>query len=718
MRSRTARIAALAVLALLGVAWLIPAVLHGRGADLREAPVLLVGPDVVAQPLAVAAGSLPGRPLDVGVAATEADARAAVSGGDVVGALVLDLRATQDDVLVRDGLHPQVRARAVAGARAVEARYGRSIEVSEVPGRAVPDGAALTAAAAAVAAAYLLVAVMSMLWGPVPRTLLRGLVRIAAVGVLAGLVAAVALVAPDLRPPTDADRAPVAAAALLALLAFGAGLATLAWEALLRLHGLALAGLLLMVLPAPLLIAGHEALLGPVAAAVVRQTGIGAATAALAGLSSAEDHALLVPLVILVGNVVLALAVLVLCRAAAIRDAAAGREPEVARGTAPAQWRFRVLVGLVAVLAVATPVLMLTPTADPTPMGMASLAASTTCAETGRLETTEDLNRLTSLRDSPEFQGGDVGAEIMLQDGRTVWMFGDTLRQAGAGTMLVRNSMLVVGEDCLQVVLPEGGGAVIPDRGEVGYWPMSLTATSYPGYDLVTVFAQRVRTTGTGPFGFANVGPAVATYLVPVGGTPQLLEVRDLGVDDPDTTRPMWGAASVVDGGWLYAYGTARPPDPELGTGFSLHVARVRPEDVGDLQRWRYWDGAGWTRAADDAATLIGSEDGVSQTLSVFERDGTWYAFSKRDEVFGSDLVFWTSPSPTGPFTAQPAVAELPSDAATGQLRYMPLAHPELLPEPGSVLVSYSRNSTDLGEVMRDPLLYRPRFLRVPLPQP
>lgn len=47
----------------------------------------------------------------------------------------------------------------------------------------------------------------------------------------------------------------------------------------------------------------------------------------------------------------------------------------------------------------------------------------------------------------------------------------------------------------------------------------------------------------------------------------------------------------------------------------------------------------------------------------------------------------------------------------------MPLAHPFLLRRPGSIVVSYSRNSSDLGAVLDDPFLYRPKFIRVPVPQ-
>ena len=78
--------------------------------------------------------------------------------------------------------------------------------------------------------------------------------------------------------------------------------------------------------------------------------------------------------------------------------------------------------------------------------------------------------------------------------------------------------------------------------------------------------------------------------------------------------------------------------------------------------------------------------------------------------------MIWKAPAPTGPFVPSAPLARIPSDSANGLLRYMPLAHPDLLPEPGSVVVSYSRNVADLDRLQRDPYLYRPRFLRVPLP--
>ena len=383
-------------------------------------------------------------------------------------------------------------------------------------------------------------------------------------------------------------------------------------------------------------------------------------------------------------------------------------------------WRLRVVLLTLPVTVLAFGAAALTRDPGPQVAPEPRPATETSCVPFPPIRTAADLDRLaTGLRGGREFQGADVGADTQLQDGRRLWVFGDTLRSSDVGGQrFVRNSMLVFDDSCANVVLPADRGALVPDRDDgVGYWPMSIATVRRTGYDLVGVGLQRVR--GAAAPGdaaaFTNLGPAIAVFAVVRGRTPQLVEVHDMGPDSTDPRRPTWGAASTAHGGWIYVYGTARP-DKKLVFGFSLHVARVRPDDLLDQSRWRYWDGERWQKKAGRAVPIIPAERGVSQTLSVFERDGRWFAVSKRDEFLGTDLVIWSSPGPTGPFTAGAPVAQIPSDTRAGTLRYMPLAHPDLLPEKGSVIVSYSQNETDLAKVDADPFLYRPRFLRVPLP--
>ncbi|GAA1746163.1 DUF4185 domain-containing protein [Aeromicrobium alkaliterrae] len=383
-------------------------------------------------------------------------------------------------------------------------------------------------------------------------------------------------------------------------------------------------------------------------------------------------------------------------------------------------WRARVALGVAPAAVAVVAVVALVPQPQPEQADPPALASETQCVALPPIADVDALNAwVDSVRGGAEFQGADVGADALLQDGRRLWVFGDTLRsEEFDGQRFVRNSMMVLDGDCANVVLPADHGALIADRDDgVGYWPMSIAVVHRTGYDLVGVGAQRVEADGVpgDPSAFTNLGPAVAVFIAPVGQVPQLVSVTDIGEDSGDPTRPTWGAASAVSDGWVYLYGTAGPTE-DLVFGFSLQVARVRPDEILDPTQWRYWDGSDWVADPAAAQVLIENEGGVSQTLSVFERDGRWYAVSKRDEFLGSDVIIWTAPAPTGPFTPGPVVAEIPSDLEAGALQYMPLAHPDFLPEPGTVVISYSRNDTDLAEVAASPFLYRPAFIRVPLP--
>jgi hypothetical protein len=232
---------------------------------------------------------------------------------------------------------------------------------------------------------------------------------------------------------------------------------------------------------------------------------------------------------------------------------------------------------------------------------------------------------------------------------------------------------------------------------------------------LVYAMLQRVVSEPGVGFGFTTLGPAVAVFRIAASGAPQLIMHRDLGPDNQSTEAPEWGSASALHGGWLYLYGTSARDLPGLH-GFALRVARVRPPLVADRSHWQYWDGSAWGPEPEEAAALINEVGGVSQTLSVWHQDGRWYVLSKQDEFLGRQIGVWSGPSATGPFGTPQPVADLPCDPVTGELRYMPLAHPNLLPKPGTVVVSYSRNRADLSEICADPTLYRPHFLRVPLP--
>ena len=669
-------------------------------------PVTVVAPTVVGVALAEEADGLSGTPFAATAAVDADEARSDVADGLVVASLVVDLRGTRDDLYLNAAREGPVNDAVLDKVAAIDRSTQRTVRV-HVLGDPAPNAQQRidTFTLLTSALGFLIVLVISLTRGPIARTTALGALRIAGVGVVAVAIGSTLVRLPWISLPGHVHQLAVVGALAILL----AATTTLALEALAGLPGLALAATFYFVFATPLLIRTDPYLLPAPWPIISAWTHTGATRSAVMALAYFEPARAIRPVLVMLAWFVIAVLTLFVARRA--RGHAVSHAGVV-------RWRLRVVAVIVPVAVLMLAAISFQPHHTDPPLVLADKAARTTCLGVGDLRSVADLNRITGrLRGGPEFQGADVGADVQLQDGRRLWVFGDTLRGADfAGQRFVRNSMLVVEPDCLQVVLPKDHGALVPDRSDgVGYWPMSIGLVERPGYDLVGVATQRVRSTGTGAFDFENLGPSIAVFAVRRGGTPQLVAQQDIGPDNPDRSVPTWGAATAISGGYVYFYGTANPGQDYV-FGFSLRVARVRPDDMLDAGKWRYWDGSAWVADAGRAAELIPAQGGVSQTLSVFEQDGRWYALSKRDDFLGTDLTIWTAPGPTGPFTPGAPLAKLPSDTARGELRYMPLAHPDLLPRPGTIVVSYSQNNTDVQDVKENPFLYRPRFLRVDLP--
>ncbi len=686
---------------------------HGQSdTQPHEVPVVVQGPPVLAQSVGKRLNDLPDDPVKALVVYEDADPRRGLRTGDAVAALVMDLGKPTDVLYVSSVNDPEMTRLAEQVAARVDKPMERTFVTREVTPRGHADLSLRTLAlvtASWISGGFLL-AVIWVLVGRRRRTtpgpdLRAALLLVAACGGLSLVVATVMAM----------SHGSFGTWWVVGFLSsYAAAIATRAFEVLFGLVGVALASTLVVFLVGPFL-SGRDPRLLPGRWWEVAPWTLHGATQELAGSVLWFGRAgALRPTLVLVG--VIAISLLVVLVAPRLRS----QKPEdVAVARVP--WRLRTVVIVVPVAMAIVAATALAPsvasvvTADPVPG-----ASQTKCVKTPKISTLKELNDFAGkVRGGPAFQGADVGADVLLQDGRRLWVFADTLRSEDFdGQRFVRNSMLVLGKGCTEAVIPADKGALIPDRGdEVGYWPMSIARVERPGYDIVGVATQRVRSTGgpDGAFAFESLGPSIAVFVVPRGKTPQLVAKQDVGRDDKDTNRPEWGAASAVVGDWVYLYGTARPQKTGV-FGFSLQVARTRPEKLLDTSSWQYWDGGRWQGSAKRAKVLIPAENGVSQTLSVFPRNGRWWAVSKRNEFLGTDLVAWSAPAPTGPFDSGTTLAKLPSDPKGGELRYMPLAHPDLVLDKKSLIVSYSRNNTDTDKVEDNPFLYRPQFLEVRLP--
>lgn len=335
----------------------------------------------------------------------------------------------------------------------------------------------------------------------------------------------------------------------------------------------------------------------------------------------------------------------------------------------------------------------------------------------------DELDRLSrTYLGHPGFLGGDVAINAVLSDGRQLVLFGDTLREATyPGGGFARNSMMILDASVACAISGPVGGAIISDREDgIGYWPMSIVVRPGVDADEVAVMVQRIATTSLDDLGFVVLGSSVARFRIPHGGLPTQPVVTDLGPDDPSRDSVIWGAAigfesGMARQGWIHVYGTAASENPAV-YGRSLQVARCRWGALADPDSWEYWNGERWQSDPNVATELILAEGGVAQVLSVFFQEDRWFAVSTHDGDLGDEVAVWSAPSPAGPFAAHPSPMSLPMEDFEGALTYLVLAHPGLFAEPGSVVISYSRGSTDWESLVAHPLRYRPGFERIDLP--
>ena len=379
----------------------------------------------------------------------------------------------------------------------------------------------------------------------------------------------------------------------------------------------------------------------------------------------------------------------------------------------------RRLVGLVLVGALALGGCGSEPDADPVPAYRIEPSCPHVAQHLQGL-TVDLLNDVVESADLPAWKAADIGASAELRDGRMVWVFGDTIRADGFTPRLVANSMLVSDGACVAQLRTADDGPVIPDvRAGVVHWPMSVVAMpparQYAGLgvdEVLVVLAGRIRRGTADSFDFTFLGTDAAVFTLEDGGTPQLMKVLEITPDDEAVDQVNWGAAATVFGPWFYVFGT-RATAGDFGR--ELYVGRAAVSDPEDRGRWEFWDGSDWQAEQDRAAPVLPARGGVSQTLSVDHLDGQWVAVSKRDGDLGDFVYVWTAPEPYGPWTPQKGIAA-PAGFDTGELRYAPLAHPEVPLANGKLLVSISRNTTDPQQLFEDPDVGLPVFAEVERP--
>jgi hypothetical protein len=318
------------------------------------------------------------------------------------------------------------------------------------------------------------------------------------------------------------------------------------------------------------------------------------------------------------------------------------------------------------------------------------------------------------LGDCGGFTGGDGTYSVLLPDGRTAWIFGDTFIEGvnpdntrePQDPIFVRNAVVVQDGDQMTTLYQRVHGkrasfAIHPDSRKEGhlledsvwFWP----GDGYVERDQLRIFYSEMVQADTGMWGFDWRGTWIGSYSLP-----DLEEIELVKLRDRSETHLRFGHAVCEEGDLLYVYGAGDEKNP--------YAARYMRG--GFAGPWEYFDGEKWQDDIDRAAPM--GEIHGSEQFSVFPLDERYVLVTQMNGI-SDEICSFTSVSPFGPWENKQLLYTTPLPDSTDNLfTYNAVAHPQFT-EDGMLLISYNTNSYVLQDHFNNALVYRPRFIRVPV---
>jgi len=322
------------------------------------------------------------------------------------------------------------------------------------------------------------------------------------------------------------------------------------------------------------------------------------------------------------------------------------------------------------------------------------------------------------IRDCCGFTGGDGTYSVLLPDGRTVWIFGDTflgtvnpdLTRERLSPMFIRNSFVVQDGDSLSTlhqVRPTHDASMVIPPAPNGQEELSEDSVWFwPGDGLIEngkllVFMSQFTQLDTGMWGFHWQSTWLATFKLP-----DLTEEHIVEIPYGKATMVHYGHAVLEEEEFTYVYGARKDRDKKS----RAHVARYPAGNVNGV--WEFYTGKEWTENPD-LTRPMGKMHASEQftVLKIKEK----YVYITQMDWFSRDICSFTSDTPYGPWGNKTLLYTTPIPGEDKNLiTYNAIAHPQFIEEK-HILLSYNMNSFALGDHFRNADIYRPRFVWVPL---
>ncbi|MCB0493607.1 MAG: DUF5005 domain-containing protein [Cyclobacteriaceae bacterium] len=311
------------------------------------------------------------------------------------------------------------------------------------------------------------------------------------------------------------------------------------------------------------------------------------------------------------------------------------------------------------------------------------------------------------------FTGGDGVYSVLLPDGRTVWIFGDSFignvtsdnRRIKTTPAYIRNSFVVIEEGQLitfqqgkpsefksMMIPPEvAEGNLGYDEHRLWYWPGDGFVENGNLNVFVSKFSQENL---DDMWGFNFEGTELLTFSLP--------DFELLRVDRFNNLDSIhFGHAVLKTDAYTYVYGLKNQKP------YAARTTKVTDRDL-----WEFYNGNDWVDTAEEAKPMLNFSG--SEQFSVFEWKGSFVMIMQEGDL-SNKIYSFTAETPYGPWSNQQLLYETPKlENCETCWSYNALAHPQF-EEDDMLLISYNTNSMEMEDHYKNALIYRPRFIRVPM---
>lgn len=315
------------------------------------------------------------------------------------------------------------------------------------------------------------------------------------------------------------------------------------------------------------------------------------------------------------------------------------------------------------------------------------------------------------IPDQGSVTGGDGMYSILLPDGRSIFMMGDsyigtvTNGQRSGSDHMYRNTYIVYSKGKVSAIYGANGNknssaAVPPEYPDEKkwYWPGHGFVDGNKLYIFQTLMYQ-----GSGDmWGFRYE-------------TTHILEYNLLGLELVKTTpipfngseNIHYGMAALKDGEYVYMYAQVDVTN-DMNPISEVLVARSMMNNL--YTGWEYYTGSGWSTNASATEKLKGlTSVPVSSQFNVFRLRDKYVLLTQKKTFNSGEIYTFTADTPYGPWGNKQLIFKTYEQDIPHLFTYNAMAHPQF-EKDGMLLISYNVNTEVFAEQFSDVSTYRPRF--------